>query len=33
VRAIALGKAVPNALLDERVRICVKIFLDGLRPR
>jgi TetR/AcrR family transcriptional repressor of mexJK operon len=33
LRAVVWGKAIDPAALEERIRFCVRLFLDGARPR
>jgi hypothetical protein len=33
LRAVVWGKAIEPAALEERIRFCVRLFLDGARPR
>ena len=33
LRAVVWGKAIDPAALEERIRFCVRLFLDGTRPR
>jgi hypothetical protein len=33
LRAIVWGRAIDPAAVEERIRFCVRLFLDGARPR
>jgi TetR/AcrR family transcriptional repressor of mexJK operon len=33
LRAVVWGKAIDPAALEERIRFCVRLFLEGARPR